>query len=114
MRRPRLTVENAAMTEVPTVLRASHGHGERFGPIPLRGEGVVNRGRLCALTVRACLILGAQRDEALLDLQLRRGVLPRIDRHGVTDDAGSAVGITERDGDGVLAWLRVEVDSNRR
>ena len=33
MRRPRLTVEHAAMPEVASVLRASYGHGKRLGPI---------------------------------------------------------------------------------
>src|SRR5690606_10433505 len=71
MRRPRLAVEYPSMTEVAAVLGARHRNLERLRPEALGREGVVNRACLRRLAVGPRLVLGAELDVTLLDLELR-------------------------------------------
>ena len=68
MRRARLPVEHATVTEVTPVLRAAHGDGEWLGPITLGRERIVDCARLGGLAVGARLIFRAELDVALFDL----------------------------------------------
>src|SRR5689334_17857738 len=114
MWRSRRAVVDAAMAEVAPVLRAAHGDLERLAPVALGRERVEDRARLGRFALRARLILGVGIAEALLDLKLGRGVLPRVDDDGLADDALAAVLVRERHVDGMIAGPRVEVHTEER
>src|SRR5207342_3810684 len=104
----RLAIEDAARAE-GAVRRLGDRPHEGLAPEPFRG-GRLPRGRQQRrLPLDARLLVGGWRDERFVDLQP-----PRRERALFDDELVNGLSRSCGDAHGVLAWMNVEIDADKR